>query len=459
MRSRSPLAAALVVLLAACGARTSLQTPTESTAGSGGSGAGSSGPGGSGPATGAVTSSVGSSTGGSVNVVCPALSMPDPVVVLPALIDDRAPHDPLLESLGESEVLALVRREEMQSMSGLSSVSEVRLAPWGAWPPVIKPPLLVTSDSWYVPFVSSVEPLGTFALGVAPFPKNNPSGCDLAAFYGLSPETPPGPSALPLQLPGKCDEVPVAVATAGNGTHFVAYDTRFGNTSARSLVTQVTDASGKNIGVPDPLCATTSFVGDVLPDETGFLFVHSTSNSATCVDQPFGLGNLLLFNRVEGAESMGTVVHYGTDAVVYTRILPRSGGAWVLFRESGASAEVQPPGMALKIAGDMPAGEAFPVTPPGTDRMASAAFGDGFVVAYVDNIDPSAPKIFVRVYDGSGTLVSEVSFDTNGAWLTRDRLTLTASPDARSFLVSWIGATEPDGSEMFVRRFDCVPHE
>lgn len=410
-----------------------------------------------------MTSGVGSSTGGSVNVVCPALQMLEPRVELPALADARAAHDPLLQRLDQGDVLALVRRELMQGpVGGSSSVSQVRLAPWESWPPVFEAPLLTLSDSWNVPFVSSVEPLGTFALGVEPFPKNNPSGCDLAAFYGLSPDAPPGPSALELQFDGKCDDAPIAVATAGNGAHFVANDVRFGDDiqTVRSMMAHVLDASGKMIASLEPVCASTSFVGDVVADETGFLFVHSSPDSQSCVESPpNNPSRYLLLRRLQGAKEETSIIYEGMDDLVYTRLLPRNGGSWVLYRESGASALIQPPGMAVRLEGGSPSGEAFPVTPPGTDRMASASFGGGFVVAFVDGLDPSAPQIFVRVYDESGTLISEVAFDTSSAWLLADRLTLVASPDTRSFLVGWIGAKDPSGSETFLRRFDCINHE
>ena len=125
---------------------------------------------------------------------------------------DALPQAPLMD-----EVLALVRREEIKSPSGgLSSVSEVRLAPWATWPPVIQAPLLVLSDSWNVPFVSSVEPLGTFALGVEPFPKNNPSGCDLAAFYGDDRAGGHGRAAHdPAMMPGRL----VALRLRDRGAH------------------------------------------------------------------------------------------------------------------------------------------------------------------------------------------------------------------------------------------------
>ncbi|MFS8065074.1 MAG: hypothetical protein ACMG6S_01755 [Byssovorax sp.] len=468
MRSRDLLTAALVVFMAACGARSTLRVSSEGATGSGGSGPGGAGAGGSGPATGpgtsGVGSSTGSSTGGSVNVVCPALQMLEPLVELPALADLRAAHDPLLQRLGQGDVLALMRREAVEGPvgGGLSSVSQVRLAPWESWPPVFEAPLLTLSDSWNVPFVSSVEPLGTFALGVEPFPKNNPSGCDLAAFYGLSPEAPPGPSALALKLDGTCDDRPIAVATAGNGTHFVANDVAFGSSihPVRSLVAHVLDASGSKIASMDLACATTRFVGDVLSDETGFLFVHARSDSQSCFETELhDPARRLVLQRFQGTKQESSVIHEGVDDLVYTRLLPRNGGSWVLYRESGASAVVQPPGMAMRLEAGSPSGDAFPVTSSDTNSMAAAAFGDGFVVAFVDSIDPSAPNIFVRVYDGSGTLSSEVSFGTNGAWLLGDRLTLVASPSARSFLVGWIGAKEPFGSETFLRRFDCIPHE
>jgi hypothetical protein len=396
--------------------------------------------------------------------VCPALQMLEPLVELPALADLRAAHDPLLQRLDKGEVLALVRREAVEGPvgGGLSSVSQVRLVPWQSWPPVFEAPLLTLSDSWNVPFVSSVDPYGNFALGVAPFPKNNPSGCDLLAHYGLSADAPPGQGSLFLHLDGTCNDAPIAVATVGNGTHFVANDVLAGTSihTFRSLVAHVLDPAGKKIASLDPVCAATRLVGDVLPDEAGFLFVHSTSVTPSCseVETP-DPARRLVFHRLQGTKDETSVLYEGIDDLVYARILPRNGGSWVIYRESGASAVIQPEGMAMRLEGSSPTGEAFPVTSSGTDRMASASFGDGFVVAFVDNLDPSAPKIFVRVYDESGTLVSEAAFDTNAAWLLGDRLTLVASPDATSFLVGWIGAKEPFGSETFLRRFDCIPHE
>ena len=88
--------------------------------------------------------------------------------------------------------------------------------------------------------------------------------------------------------------------------------------------------------------------------------------------------------------------------------------------------------------------------------MAVAALGGGFVVAVVDFLDPSAPTILLSVYSEAGQLLTETSFSTNGAWLNGDRLSLIASPDARSFLVGWTGNESAPGSELFVRRFDCA---
>jgi hypothetical protein len=198
----------------------------------------------------------------------------------------------------------------------------------------------------------------------------------------------------------------------------------------------------------------------VLAGETGFQFVHSGADSLWCAEKPQNApGRRLLLRRLQGSEVETSVVHEGMDDLVYARILPRNGGAWVLHRESGASALIQPPGMALRLDAGTPAGEEFPVTPPGAGRMASAAFGDGFVVAFVDAIDPSAPTVVVRVYDANGTLAAESAFGTSAAWLQGDRLTLVASPDARSFLVGWIGEKASPGAETFLHRFDCVDHE
>ena len=377
MRSRSLLAAALLVSVAACGARSSLREPAEAgaTAGSGGTGTTA------GPSTAEATSASGVTTGpgGGPNIFCAGLAGVEPLIELPASDMNRAARDPWLQLLSQGDVLALSRREHIETPIFLPSVIDsVRLEPWGAWPPAIHPPASVVDSMPGVSFVSAAEPTGTFALATAPFPMNAPPGCDLTASFGISPDAPPGPAAMTFHTTGNCNDFPLAVPRR------------------------------------------------------------------------------LFLRRFQGATEESFFVADGFDDMVYARILPRKGGSWIFYRESGASAEVQPPGMAVPFGIDSTEGAAFPITHDGSGPMAVAALAGGFVVAFAALINPSAPSVIVRVYSATGTLTAESSFSTSTAWLNVDRLTLVASPDGNSFLVGWTGTNAGPGSAMFVRRFDCV---
>jgi len=378
---------------------------------------------------------------------------------VPTSAGTTAARDPLLQRLGNEDVLALVRGEKgPMSSSPQSTIAAVRLEPWGTWPPTIHPPTVVYQLGWNIPFVSSVEPGGTIALGIEPFPQNNPLGCDIAAIFGLSPEA-PAPDALTVHLKGSCDDTPRGVATLNNGLQLVAADLAWnsGGGPKRRWAVRVFNAGVELTPTPPSVCASTPIVGDVLAAGEEFLFVHSAGGKEDCGDVATPASparRLVVERRAKGAKS-NTVVYEGVDDIIHAQLLPRTGGAWLLFRESGASALVQPPGMAMPLGADDAPGEAFQVTEPGTGSMSAAALGDGFVVAFVDSIDPSAPTISVRVYSATGTLASQVSFTTGEGWYNGDRLTLVASPNGASFLVGWTGLKSPVGSALFVRRFDC----
>ncbi|MCC6555811.1 MAG: hypothetical protein IT372_22850 [Polyangiaceae bacterium] len=90
--------------------------------------------------------------------------------------------------------------------------------------------------------------------------------------------------------------------------------------------------------------------------------------------------------------------------------------------------------------------------------MAAAALDDGFVAAYSDSSDPSAPAVILRVFSPEGQAAAEASFPTNEAWLGGDRLALLGGPGARSVLVAWVGHGS-NGSEpgaLRLRRYDCA---
>jgi hypothetical protein len=383
----------------------------------------------------------------------------EPPIEVPTGDGTTAARDPLLQRLGGGAVLALVRGDLTAAPGSLpSTLASVRLEPWGAWPPVIPAPKVVYQGGWDVPFVSSVEPGGTFALGIAPFPQNNPLGCDVVALFGLSPDA-PGPAPFTLHVQGTCNDRPRGVVTLNNGLQLAAADLAWnsGNGPKRSWAVHLFHAGVELTPTPLPVCASTPLVGDVLAAGEEFLFVHSAGGKNDCgAGVAASPARRLVVERRGKASESSAVVYDGTDDLVHAQLLPRTGGAWVVFRESGASAEVQPPGLAMPLGADSAPGAAFQITEPGTGMMSATALGDGLVVAFVDSIDPSAPTIVVRVYSATGTLAGQASFSTSAGWYNGDRLTLVASPDGASFLVGWTGLEPALGSALFVRRFDCA---
>jgi hypothetical protein len=383
---------------------------------------------------------------------------PDPPIELGGADLALSAHDPILELLGNGDVLALARREAPNSPAvGSVNITSTRFDPWSGWPPALDPAVDVIASSPGVTFVSSVEPTGTFALGLKPFPDNAPLGCQLQASYGIASGGPLGPGALSVHANGTCADLPISVATAGDGSHLVASDLLASDKNGglvREMIIEVLAADGNLITSANDACATDRLVGDVLPTTTGFLFVQSGGDALDCFNP--GPARQLYLRHFEGGIEETFAVHAGFDDLVYTRILPRPGGSWIFYRESGASAEVQPPAMAMPFGADSGAGPEFAITDPGAGPVAVAALGNGFVVASIDSLDPSSSTILLRVYSSTGALATQAAFSTGGAGFGLDRVALIGSPTGSSFLVGWTGSNTGSSTKMIVRRFDCA---
>jgi hypothetical protein len=455
MRSSALFAATGFVFVAACGARSTLHDPVSSSPGSGGEGTGG------GATTAASTAATGiiAGPGGGPSGPCNALVSNEPPIELPGSDLALSAHEPIFELLGKTDVLALARREAPNSPAvGSVNLTSTRFDAWSTWPPPpFDPPVNVIASAPGFTFVSSVEPNGTFALGMKPYPMNAPVGCELQASYGITPGAPLGLGALSAHALGTCDDVPISVASAGNGTHFVASDLVISDktgTPVRGMSVEILSPDGNLLTATNDACASSRLVGDVLATQTGFLFVQSAGDALDCfqTDPP----RRLFLRRFDGASEESFVVHDGFDDLVYTRILPRKGGSWIFYRESGASAEVQPPAMAVPFGTDSATGQEFAITDPGVGQVAIGALGGGFVVAIVDTLDPSSATILVRVYSAAGVLTAQSSFSTSGAGFGLDRVAVIGSPSGTSFLVGWTGSSAGGSTKMMMRRFDCI---
>lgn len=452
--------------LAACGARSNiLDASGASTSGAGaqgGGGASTTGQGGAGAQGGGGAGQGGAGAqGGGLPTVCSQL-VEVGSIAQPASNPGFAFRDPLLLPRAQGGALLLARSIQLESPGPVPSrVDAVPFQPWGAWPPAFPAPKFAHPVTNPVAFAASMEPGGTFALGVEPFPMNAPPGCPLDTVYGISPDAPQWPNLFMFALEGGCEDTPLAVASAADKLHFAAADIAesFAGGPQRGLIFTVFDEGGKVLIPPKPLCASTPHVGDVIAGKQNFLFAHSQAPNGVCNapgDLP-GPASLVVLRRLSAKGSKAGTVYQGTDDLVLTRLLPRSEGAWLILRESGASAVVQGPALAMRISADDGPSEPFAISLPSAQQVVAAPLGDGFAVAEVDAIDPSAPSILLRVYSAEGELQAQGGFSTNGAWLLhQNRLALLGSPDGRQLVVGWIGQASDLSSSLFLHRFDCV---
>ena len=454
----------------ACGARSTLEAGAGVSSGAGGGGAqggggstttagpGGAGPGGAGP--GGAGSGGAGGQGGALPVACAALTAVEPMA-MPKPSPGFALHDPLLFPLASGSALLVARANQLESPGPLpSQVDTLPFAPWGAWPPAFALPKVAHPVANPLPFAASMEPGATLALLVQPFPTNAPPGCSVDALFGVSPDAPQWPMGFMFPVQGGCVDTPLAVGSNGEGLHFAAADisANAGGQGLRGLSFQVFDGEGQLVIPPQIRCSSTLHTGDVLAGEHDFLFAHSAAIDDACGDPnaPAGPATQLVLRRLAKGASSAATLFQATDELVLTRLLPRSSGAWLIFQESGKSALIQPPAMAMRLSADGAPGAPFPITDAGLGQVAVAPFGDGFAVAVVDAIDPSAPTLRLAVFSAEGLVQAQTSFSTGGAWLTNDRLTLLGAPDGKALLVGWVGASPDLGASLFLRRFDCA---
>lgn len=129
-----------------------------------------------------------------------------------------------------------------------------------------------------------MEPGGTFCAGRRALPDERAAGLlPLNTVYGISGRA---PVAEPVHVPleGGCDDAPLAVASAADKLHFAAADIAesFAGGPQRGLIFTVFDDGGKVFIPPEPLCASTPHVGDVIAGKQNFLFAHSQAPNGVC---------------------------------------------------------------------------------------------------------------------------------------------------------------------------------
>lgn len=428
-----------LALLAACGARTSFVTSdAASTSGSGGAGGA-----GSTSVTSSSSTSSSSSTGGGSSG-CDALVVVDPITVAPTPTLARAPEIGLLDASGE---LFLSFIEAPPGTPGL--LRAVRMAPFAVWPPEFG--AYVDLDADVLDYVAGPGPSGPVGL----------------LRHGTGGQTFLATTFLP-QLEG------VPLSTGQDDLLFVAA------IPDRYLAAQASQAPSYNVlGVgsyqpsslpqsEDPLlCITTRVLGAGVPSGSGFLagFVEPDPSEPSCDPGAPLPGTVVSLMRYESPPEPGSFLErkqgerfVAIEPIAHLHLAPASFGAWAVFQTDGSTSLTFPPVVAARIdssAQPLVPGELIGVAPDGVTAgpIAVAALGDALVVAWVENLDPSAPTIIVQIVEPDGSLGAATSFSTQEAWLS-GRIRLQASADGRGLLAAWDGNF--DGALIGLARLDCV---
>ena len=159
------------------------------------------------------------------------------------------------------------------------------------------------------------------------------------------------------------------------------------------------------------------------------------------------------FNLVEAA------VLPQVEPLLHLELAPTGFGAYAVYQTDGSTSEDMPPIQTylLDHSGELQPGASGPIALTGsgifTNTVAAAAMEDDLVIAWVDSVDPSAPTILVRRVRADGDVLAETAIPTNSAWIS-GKVRMVTSPDQRSLLLAW---TADVNKSVGVAKVACTP--
>jgi len=437
----------LLLLLAACGSRSGLDEPIFVVGGSGGAG-GSAGTGGS-PA----------GAGGMLEF-CPGLFVSgDPIASTTPPGVEGEEERPSLIAVDASRVVVPYRVASEFAIAG--PVRAATFDAWGNWPADLGPGHDVTPFDYPAYLATRGRGAADFAvLTGTPALGGNEGGafCDLVPTVEAATSYPGGgaPSQfLSTLAPGRGAAIsasPVGFHVGwvmGSGSIFYLQQTDVDPPAQEAFPSM---ASG---------CATSRLKASFLGLSDGHLAAFSTGRAwGAC---PLDDGVIGPPTRVQverwsgGTPTLGHEL-VGLDPMQNVALVPRPGGAWLVWQEDGASAETVPAvwGVPLDQVGS-PVGEPIVLVEDGVvfSALGASAMGSGFVVAWVDAIDPSAPTIRVRAFEANGDLRAEGELYTGGAFLLEQGVVVLGSGEGNDLLLGWRADVGEPGSKVVVARMSC----
>lgn len=427
---------ALAGFAVSCGARNELVV----AGGAGGAAATASG------ATASSQSTSTSSAGGAPAKGCEALAVLDPVTSLTTPVGLAAPD---LARLPDGGVLVAGRTVEGGLAAG-------RAAPFDAWPPA------TLSD-----LVTIAPDVSRFVLG--------PGADGPVGYYSDSA------GALTLLMQVHPNTQSVVLGTGGVFPLFVA------GAPGRFLTGVSTPTPGYevlDIGSYEPgslpqkeepiVCLNTPERASAVPSGAGFLaaFLAPNPPDTACdaaIPKP---GTVIVAGRYDalgGPDLTFQQAHYsvGGDPFFHVLLAPRrtsaGDGAWLLEQQDGSSAFAPGPLVVRRLTAvgveDPLVGSGLQI--PNSQILSEVAIaslrhdgGDELAVAWVDNVDPSAPTVVVQVVRADLSLGPVTSFSTSPAWLF-GALHMVASADGTQLFLAW-DASGGGAPTVGTARIDCV---
>ncbi len=418
------------IVLAGCGARSSL--------------VGEAGAGAAGGATSSSTSASSSTAAGGGGPLCAAWQLVSPITELKTAAPDV--HAPELSLADDGDVI-------------LSAIE----APPGA-PGVLRTGRLAAFSHWPADF--------TQLVASAPSVRDYVTGAGATGPVALiAPAT--GPLELATAFYPQLDAMPQA--TPGNAPVFatgIADRLLFGASQALSTATKLTPGSYQTgsleQGEAPVACLTSSALAAAVPAGQGFVAAYALPNppldSCGSGAKP---GTVVTFYRYDAPSAPGSFIAasegdhlVGPDPIAALVLTRTSDGAWSFHHTDGSTSFTSPGILAVRIdeRGHITPvdASAFQAAPDGVVNgpIAASSLGDGAVLAWVDALDPSSATVSLRTIGADGALGPITTFAT-GALHPSGRLRVITARSLRSALVAW--DSQAASAEIGLARLDCAP--
>jgi hypothetical protein len=254
-----------------------------------------------------------------------------------------------------------------------------------------------------------------------------------------------------------------ALARGASG-HAALYQLGYGLSAFLSVA--LVDAASQNVYVlNDMACANAPFAADIVPTKGGYVIASASGypfgSCSPDVGIPGDASFLQLMMLNEEAGSISQVAGFpGTDRIAHIELAERSEGPWVVWQDTGESAETPPPIRAVRLdeIGEPHTG-VVPLTKDGetTGPFAAAMLGDRLAVAWLNSINAGDPLITLALFDEAGAQVTSTLLDVAAPFPYDASLSLLASPDGKDILLAWSDITMNGPAVVRVARFSCAP--